>query len=734
MAVAGAFCLFIAFVAVGVGAVLLFVGGFSAKRNPDRAESSSWLGKVAAWAAFAALTLCCLILVICFFNGDNTIEYVAKYRSNSSSGLRWLYLLSGLWGGRQGSLLFWAWLISAFGSFVALRHRGDAKPLDTWALFVVNTVVAMFVGVLLFSSSNMPFTATASNYLDASGKLIGTAATWGLNPLLEHWAMAVHPPALFVGYAGLTIPFAYAIAALIANDDSDAWVLRCNGITSFSWFFLGLGIGLGAIWAYVVLGWGGYWGWDPVENASLLSWLVCVALMHSFTLYRRRGLFKRWSIMCACIAFAFVIVGTFISRSGLVQSVHAFEGDAVSLVLFAALIIISLLAGVVGLVIRRRDFGTGVAADEPEASFTSREMAYYLNNVIMVVLAFLIAYLTICSALPSWMPFGGQTISTETYESIAYPVGILVMAIIAVCPLLGWHKTDPADFRKKALKPGICAIVLFALLAFYWATALVPAYNATIAYGGSTATKLAGQGPAFYYNGLALIGFAVASCLFFNSLFMLGKLVGGLRKSAAAKGWRKSATTLGGLVAHTAMAIILIGLIGSSMYVTERTGYVSMNDGSSGHEFIIGDYKLVPTAVTDSAEEVANNTYSLDLDVYQNGSLVGHMQPAILIDPTTQQQKALVAIMGYPTHDLFVIYRGESSLGGYALDVRINPLVSYVWIGFVLLMAGTAIAMLGRRSGSSRSRRIEGVEGELDADEESIAAVKESRRGATEVG
>ena len=160
-----------------------------------------------------------------------------------------------------------------------------------------------------------------------------------------------------MGYAGLTIPFAYAIAALIVNDPSREWVVRIQRYALFSWLFLGIGIGLGAVWAYVVLGWGGYWGWDAVENASLLSWLVGVALIHSFTVYRQRGAFKRWSVMCACITFAFVIVGTFISRSGLVQSVHAFEGDPVSLVLFGALIVVALLAGVVGLVVRWKSFG-----------------------------------------------------------------------------------------------------------------------------------------------------------------------------------------------------------------------------------------------------------------------------------------------------------------------------------------------------------------------------------------
>lgn len=188
-------------------------------------------------------------------------------------------------------------------------------------------MLTAFVSVLLFSEGNMPFIVTDSRYFGDDGTLSVMASARSMNALLEHWAMAIHPPTLFIGYAGLTIPFAYAISALIVNDDSTEWVNRSTPYLMFSWLLLGIGIGLGAVWAYVVLGWGGYWGWDPVENASLLPWLVGVALIHSFTVYRQRGAFKRWSVFCACLTFCFVVLGTFITRSGLVQSVHAFEGD-----------------------------------------------------------------------------------------------------------------------------------------------------------------------------------------------------------------------------------------------------------------------------------------------------------------------------------------------------------------------------------------------------------------------
>ena len=367
MSTFGLIGLLVAFAGVAVSAVCLVAGALMRKRKRDLGETLTWAGHIAVFLSLAGLTVCCGILVYCFMTGDMTIEYVLNYHSDASGDFAWLYKLAGLWAGRQGSLLFWAWLIAVFNAVVAARNLKSPKRLDAMALLVSQVVLAAFVCVLLFSESNMPFTATPAKYFDASGNLTSAASLFGMNTLLEHWAMAIHPPTLFVGYAGLTIPFAYAIAALIVNDPSKEWVVRSQRYALFSWLFLGIGIGLGAVWAYVVLGWGGYWGWDPVENASLLSWLVGVALIHSFTVYRQRGAFKRWSVMCACLTFSFVIVGTFISRSGLVQSVHAFEGDPVSLVLFGALIGLSVLAGIVGL-----SCGGEASARPPRAPTTWR--------------------------------------------------------------------------------------------------------------------------------------------------------------------------------------------------------------------------------------------------------------------------------------------------------------------------------------------------------------------------
>lgn len=660
-------------------------------------ESIEWGGRLAVFVSAAALTFCCAILLYCFLSGDNTIQYVAHNRSNADGSLGVLYKVSGLWAGRQGSLLFWAWLISVFSAVVVLVTRKRPRPLDDGAIVIIQLVLTAFVCVLLFSEENMPFIYTPTQYLNANGELVGAARMWGMNTLLEHWAMAIHPPTLFIGYAGLTVPFAYAIAALIVNDDSSAWVVSSTPYAMFSWLLLGVGIGLGSIWAYVVLGWGGYWGWDPVENASLLPWLVGVALIHSFTIYRKRGAFKRWSVMCACLTFSFVILGTFITRSGLVQSVHAFEGDPVSLVLFLALIICSLLAGAVGLVVRRKSFGAFAEEGDDIESMTSREAAYYVNNLIMVVFATLLAYMTISSALPTFLPFGGQALTAGTYSSIARPLGVAYLALLAVCPLLSWKKTDGADFLKRAKVPGLCALALFALLMAYFFTYLMPSYNAIMAAGGTAAAELAEYGPVWYYFALTVLGFAVASLLFFNAGFMVART---LRGVGEAKSKRVLFPALGGAVSHTAMAVILVGLIGSSMYVTERAGYLDydIETDTCATSFVVKDYELVYTGNSITVAENGDDVlYTIEFDVFKDGELIDTVDPTVQLVQSTQQTKLVASVISLPLEDLFVVYNGVNTEGDFSLDVRVNPLISVVWFGFGMLMIGAVIALFGRR-------------------------------------
>lgn len=741
MSTIGLMGLLVAFAGVVVSVLCLAVGGLLGRKGESATgETLTWGGHIAVILTCVALTVCCGVLVYCFITGDYSIEYVLKQHSSAEGVLGTLYRLSGLWAGREGSLLFWAWLISVYNTVVAVRNLKSTKRLDAVALMVSQIVLAAFVAVLLFSEDNMPFTVTPDKYYNSNGTLTSAAKMLGMNSLLEHWAMAFHPPALFVGYAGLTIPFAYAIAALIINDPSREWVVRSQRYALFAWLFLGIGIGLGSVWAYVVLGWGGYWGWDAVENASLLSWLVGLALIHCFTVYRQRGAFKRWSVMCACITFAFVIVGTFISRSGIVQSVHAFEGDTVSLVLFGSLIAVAILAGIVGLLVRWKSFGPAADGSDDVQNIVSKEGAYYFNNVILVVFATLLAYLTISSALPSFLPFGGQTVSAGTFNAIARPLGIIYLAILACCPLLGWGKTLGSKFFKQARIPAICAAVLFVVLAAWWALYLVPGYDAIIAAGGTEAAELASEGPGFYYNGLALVGFLVASLLFFNSLFMLGRTIGAWKRShecsGAAAVWgclRNNAARFGGFLSHTAMAIILIGLIGSSMYVTEQVQYISYDEetDTSADTLQIRGYTLEYAGNSiDELEGGRDILYTVTFDAYKDGRYLGQVSPAVRLDQRTQQQKLVASVISLPTEDLFVVYRGVNDDNAFSMDVRVNPYVSFVWAGFVLLMVGILVATVGHRRASRKLGAAERMAADIAAgDAVDLREETASRRG-----
>ena len=705
MATAGFAFLVAAFAASLVAALALIAGGVL-----DKPVLGS-VGRGAVLATAVSLLACCGVLVICFMSGDVSIQYVLEERSLSTDGLAWLYKLSGLWAGRAGSLLFWTFLIAFFNAIIFVRglvesraslRDGTSGPaaarLDGYAMAVVSVVVAIFCGVLLFSQGNMPFTPTPANYFDTDGNLTAAASLYSMNRLLEHWAMAIHPPLLFVGYAGLTVPFGYALAALVANDASKLWVERATRFVLASWLFLGSGIGLGAVWAYVVLGWGGYWGWDPVENASLLSWLVCVALVHTLTVYRQRGAFKRWAVMCSCLAFTFVIVATFITRSGIVQSVHAFEGDPVSLALFGGLIAVSAVVPLVLIAVRWKSLATDTEGADDVENMLSKDGAYYFNNVIMIVFTLLLTYMTVASALPSWLPFGGDSLGATSYEAIARPLGIVYMLILSACPLLAWGKTDPRKFLEQARVPAICAVILFALLTFWWATQFVPVYDAMMAKGGANSEALLEAGPAWYYNGLALVGLLVASLLFFNALFFFARAV---------KTPSRRAPAIGGGFAHVAMAIILIGLIGSSMYVYEESGYLKAGkDAGTTEPFTVQEYRLEyqGDSVTDNSATNNQVIYEVTFDVFKDDRYVGSVSPSVQLDVITQQQKINAGVLGFPEEDLFVVYRGVNQNGDYSLDVRVNQFISLVWIGFGMLMLGTLFALVGRRKTKASSR------------------------------
>ena len=661
------------------------------------------VGYLATFVSMGSLTIATLVMVWAFFSNNFTFYYVAQNHSTDVSSLAWLYTLSGLWAGREGSFMFWAWLIALFAAWVAYKRVGFADALSNMGLLVTNVVLFLFTTGMMFSEPNNPFKVTPAQLLDpATGKLIGEAANWGMNPLLQHWAMIIHPPTLFIGYAGLTIPFAFAIAALIVNDSSKRWVEIVDRITLFSWLFLGAGIGLGSVWAYVVLGWGGYWAWDPVENASLLPWLTGIGLIHSFTVYRRRDGFKRWAIMLASVSFMLVILGTFITRSGIVQSVHAFEADPVSLWLFAGMMIGAIGAAAIGIFLRWDTFGGN---DEFE-SLTSKEAAYYFNNVIMLVSGLLVAYLTVTSALPKWMLFGGRSIPASTFDAIGRPAGILYLLILAVCPLLSWRGTDGKTFWSRIKYPLIAAVVIGGLLMLDYVKTLKPIYDTMVKLGNEPGLKLAAAGPSWYYNGLGIAGLLVGALLISTTI---GLFIEGARKRAAARGeslggalWSiitKARSQSGGYLAHIGMGIILIGLVGSAMFVMDQTYTIPDTPGST---FTVDQYVFSYAGVNDVTLPNGDTVSTLKLNVTRDGKSIGTVDPGMTQFAVQQQTKLNAKVLSEPLRDIFVVFQGAEN-GKLTINVKINPLISFAWGGFLLLMIGTALAAWPKAGGELRA-------------------------------
>ncbi len=666
--------------------------------GPKAGESVTNIGYFATFGGVIAYTVAVLTIVTAFFGDNFSFLYVAENHSTDVSSLSWLYTLSGLWAGREGSLLFWAWLISVFAAYIAYRRMDKTDALSNMGLLVTNIVLGLFSSAMLFADINNPFKATPASMLGPNGELLANTA---MNPLLQHWAMILHPPTLFIGYAGLTIPFAFAMAALIVNDPSKKWVEIVDRITLFSWLFLGVGIGLGSVWAYVVLGWGGYWAWDPVENASLLPWLTGVGLIHSFTVYRRRDGFKRWAIVNATVTFSLVILGTFITRSGIVQSVHAFQADSFSTYLFGFMIFGPLVALAAGLFVRGNSFD----GNDDFESLTSKEAAYYFNNVLMLIAAVIVAYMTVSSALPSWLPFGGQSIGATTYDLLARPVGILYAFILAVCPILAWRKTDAATFWNRARWPFVAAAVIFALLVAEWYVNLRPIYDFMVAQGGKGAAGFVAFGPSWVYHGLALLAFAAASLIIANGLWLF---VDGARKRAASKGenffsalWEiitKARTQSGGYIAHLGIGIILIGLVGSAMYVRDVKVLLPAQEGSS---FEVSNYSF--TFQGTSTNELPNGDVEsvATFEVYRDGQRLGTVTPGLTTFARQNQTRLNAAVLSEALRDIFMVWEGtQQGEGGEAqlsLNVKINPLIWFAWSGFGILLVGSALATWPRR-------------------------------------
>lgn len=657
------------YLAAIISFVLLFAMPYVAK---DRRKTSAV--RACYWwiiGVFGALTAAILVLLAAFIVKDFSFQYVANY---SSADMPVEFRMAALWAGHEGSLLLWAWMLAAFSAAIAGFRLKTLDKLDTYALIVLNDVQLFFLVVLMFAAD--PFAASPA----------GTVAGQGINPLLLHWAMVIHPPTLFLGYAGLTVPFAYAIATAWTRDASAKWIALCQRWSIFAWVLLSVGIFLGALWAYVVLGWGGFWGWDPVENASFLPWLTATAMLHSFAVYKRRDAFKLWSMSLAVVSFLLVIMATFITRGGLIQSQHTFERNNLMIWLFSGFIILVAVAS--GQVISSRY--SLFRGREQLLSLASKEFMYFINNLVLLSSAIILLGATM---LPV---FGGPTLKADAYNTIAQPIGLVYIAVLALCPMFAWRKTDPERLKSYALYPSIVTAVAAVPLYLYW-QGLVKMVRSI--------DPSAPSNPLGYVGLLVAVFTAVgALSLFAHGAASKAKRSNRSFVSALGSLFVENRSQAGGLLTHFGVAVMIAGLVGSTMFVGDINQTIP---NKAGAKLDLPGYQLRLQGVQEqSTPSTKVQIGTFDLINLTTGAVVKQLEPQNVIHntgPAAGQNTRNVDIEYQPFQDIFIIFGGTNPDKTISLNVKINPLIMFVWGGSIILVLGMLVAWWPRRKPAKKA-------------------------------
>ena len=575
MAATGYTALFLALLASLYSAVAFVIG--TKRRTPALINSArNGLLVVCGLVSISVSTLAYAIIT-----HDFQVEYVASYTSTDMS---LPYLISALWAGNAGSLLFWAWLLSVFAAIVALQRRDVGKELVPYASMVIMLTEAFFLFVMLAVAN--PFNKLS--FTPAEGN--------SLNPLLQNPGMIFHPPSLLSGYVGFTIPFAFAVAALLANRLDDAWLVAARRWTLVAWLFLGVGNIIGAWWAYVELGWGGYWAWDPVESASLMPWLVGTAFLHSIMMQRRRGILKVWNMVLIIMTFSLSIFGTFLSRSGILSSVHAFS-DTTMGPFFLSFLGVALF-GSLGLLYYRSD---ELKSEAEVESLVSRESTFLMNNLLLVGAAFA-TFLGVIFPLLTEAARGVKvTVGASFFNQVNGPIFLATILLAGLCALIGWRRTTVTNLMRNFLWPLVAALVLgvvlfiggvrhlYALFAFLLCAFVL--FTILYEWSRGTAARHRMRGENYFKA-------------------FLGLLVG-------------KRPRYGGYIVHIGIVLIAIGVIGSSSYTVDKEATLKPGESVS-----INNYTLTFEGRVTANPTASKEVNSATLSVYDRGKFLGKMVPS----------------------------------------------------------------------------------------------------------
>ena len=640
MSILGRAALFLALVA----AVYVVVVALGSRRPGRRAwERSAERG---VYATFAFTTLAIGTMWAALLTDDFSLRNVAEY---TSSTLRDEYKMTALWGSQAGSLLLWAWVLTGVSSVVVWTNRHRNRQLMPVVMAVLMGIGVFFLGLLTFVTS--PFETLAT--VPEEGR--------GLNPLLQNFYMQIHPPLLYLGYVGLSVPFAFAIAALVTGKLDTAWITRVRRWTIVSWLFLGVGILLGGKWAYETLGWGGYWAWDPVENAAFMPWLVATAFLHSVMVQERRGMLKVWNMVLVILTFCLCLFGTFLTRSGIISSVHAF-GESTLGPFFLAFISAILVASFALLIIRL----PMLRSQHSLESYLSREAIFLFNNLLLVGLAFAVFWGTMFPVLTEAARGERITVGQGYYEQVAVPIGIALLVLTGVGPLIPWRKASVAQMRRRFVVPvavallSIIPIALLTDIGSNWVAA------ATVVAGVFVTACVVGE----FWRGMK-VRHALGGVSWPGSLF-----------SMVARNRRR----YGGYIVHLGIVVLFIGIAGSKGFVTEAD--VAIREGQRA---TVDGYTLVNEGATQTRTAHKTST-SVRIGVFDGNDRIATLRPGIDQFAVDDTRASAVAIDSRPSRDLYVVLVQLENGTLARLSVFVNPLVMWVWVAGVLIVLGGAIA------------------------------------------
>jgi cytochrome c-type biogenesis protein CcmF len=647
------------------------IGGYFAK-------SDRWvkIAQRSMFLTFPLITLAASVLVYFLVTGHFEIEYVYSVTSTNMP----LYLkITALWGGQAGSLVLWSWLMAAFASAVTLRKWERDRALLPWVIVVTSITLAFFLSLTVFFEN--PFarwwqTSTgdfiARMFAPAGAVAVFPADGQGLNPLLRHPGMIIHPPMLYLGFVAFVIPFAFAIAALVTGCSDDRWIRLTRRGTLVAWLFLSIGLVLGMRWAYDVLGWGGYWAWDPVETASLMPWLTGTAFLHSVLIQQKRGIFKQWNMLLIIITYALVIFGTFLTRSGVFSSIHAFSQSAIG-PMFFFFIGITFIASVALLIHRWKN----LHVDVQMTSMFSREALFLLNNLLFIGVLIVCFWGVVFPLISELVTYQKLTIGPPFYQSANGPLFGALMALMGIAPLSVWGRATARTLGQALWKPAIPTLLTLIVLSIFGMR-----------------------------NWIALVGFTLAAFVIFVTLYELWCGVRSLQKMedknlVVALGLliNRNRRRYGGYLVHLGMVTMAIGILGIEVFQTTTQKTLAI-----GEDLSIAGYTIRYASLAKYPSTDGRFVTRASVNVFREGELLGDLYPRIDYYTASGQSVTIAGTRSTLADDLYVVLVNweKVSLSQASFKVYHNPLINWLWIGSLIFVVGFLVVAWPEREEEKR--------------------------------